>query len=105
MALQLKREIKGVECDYWRIIQINQNFNRKDCVITLGLYKDKETREKDETAILFTLKVDLFEEYQLGEYEGKDIIKNINLGKAYKEFIVKAKTDVKLKEFSKAKET
>lgn len=52
MALQLEHELPtGVKANYWRILQINMDFQNKHAAITVGLYKDKKAREADKQVL------------------------------------------------------
>lgn len=90
MALNKIKTIKGVECSYWRILQLNQNYDRSDAVITLGLYKDKATREADPTAIMDQYQTDLAVDYHNDEFSGEDEMTNIDRSIAYSVLMTKA---------------
>ena len=52
MALIKKTNRKGFDCEYFRIIQVNCNADRKDAIATFALYKDKATRDGDANAVV-----------------------------------------------------
>ena len=80
MGIIKNKTVKGYVGSYWRIIQINCNFDRNDAVVTFGLYKDKETRNSDPSAVIDSYSIDLGEMLNLS---GNDTVKNINISKAY----------------------
>jgi len=91
MALQKTKTIKGYDASYWRILQLNCNFDRPDAVVTFGLYKDKATRETDAGAIVDQYQIDLASDLLGDVYaNGEDTVKNIKLKEAYKVFKAKA---------------
>ena len=63
MAIIKKTQRKGFECEYWRILQIDCNADRADAVATFGLYKDRETRLADLTAVIDQFQIDLGSEF------------------------------------------
>ena len=63
MGIILKKTIKGFECEYWRILQVNCNANRKDAVATFALYKDKKARDEDANAVVDSYQIDLGEDF------------------------------------------
>ena len=44
MALKKTTTYKGIETDYWRIIQSNQDYNNDRTLVTLALYKNRAAR-------------------------------------------------------------
>ena len=90
MAITKIKSIKGYNAEYWRISQLNSNFDRSDAVITLSLYKDKATRDLDSNATVDSLQYDLGTDFSNELYDGLDSVKNIKLQKAYKIFKDKA---------------
>jgi hypothetical protein len=94
MALKKTKQIKGYQAEYWRIIQINSNFDSKDSIVTLALYKNKATRDTDPNAILETYQYNLGSDFSEDIYDGEaDKVKNIKLKEAYKIFHVKAQAE------------
>lgn len=94
MALQKTKQIKGYDANYWRIIQLNSNFERSDAVITLALYKDRETRITDPGAILETITFDLSEDFANDVYDGEvDKVRSIKLKEAYKVLKIKSQEE------------
>jgi hypothetical protein len=80
----------GVECDYWRIVQINQNFLRNDCVITIVLYVDHATRINEAQPIM-SIMFDFGCCYQNREYDnGIDVMRNIDIKESYRVLKMKA---------------
>ena len=59
MALIKTKSLKGYDAEYWRVIQINTNAIRGDCVCEFALYKDEATRLADEMAVMETYKINL----------------------------------------------
>ncbi len=52
MAIQLEHELPtGVKANYWKILQINMDFQNNHATITVGLYKDKKAREADKQVL------------------------------------------------------
>ena len=47
MALQLTKQFKGIEANYWKIILCKYNAISKRTTITMALYFSKETRDSD----------------------------------------------------------
>jgi hypothetical protein len=47
MALKKLKEVKGIECDYWRIFRNDQNTTTNTTCVRLALYPSQEIREKD----------------------------------------------------------
>jgi hypothetical protein len=46
MAFKKAKQLNtGITIDYWRIVQINTNCDRQDCVITICGYLNKEARD------------------------------------------------------------
>ena len=85
MALQkVKATQFGVEGSYWRILQLNMNYDRMDAVCTIGLYIDKASRNAGNSPV-DSFQVDLAAEFHDGQYvNGDDAMKNISLKEAYK---------------------
>jgi len=92
MALQKEKLVKNFACDYHRIVQLNMNFDRPDSVVTLSLYKDKESREADVTAVVDSFQIDLANDF-IQSTGKEDKIKNINLSKAYELIVERAKVE------------
>ena len=63
MALIKKTQRKGFDCEYFRIIQVNCNADRKDAIATFALYKDKATRDEDANAVVDSYQIDLGEDF------------------------------------------
>lgn len=94
MALKKTKQIKGYQAEYWRIIQLNSNFDRWDAIITLALYKDKATRDADPQSVFEALQFDLGSDFAEDIYDGQaDKVKNIKLKEAYKIFHAKAEAE------------
>lgn len=94
MALKKIKQIKGYNAEYWRIVQLNTNFESKESVITLALYKDKATRDADPTAIVDTYQYNLGSDFTEDIYNGEsDRVRNIKLKEAYKIFHAKAEAE------------
>ena len=85
MALQKsKATIYGMPGDYWRIVQLNCNYDRVDAVCTIALYIDEASRDAGNNP-LSHFKVDLAGQFHDGDYtDGDDVMKNISLKEAYK---------------------
>jgi len=45
MALKLKEIVNGIECDYWKLITVNQNTIANNTTAILGLYLNKDQRD------------------------------------------------------------
>lgn len=85
MAFQKEKTDKGFSGDYWRIVQLNCNFDRSDAVVTLAQYKDEATRDADATAVMQSVTFDLAEELLGATYgNGADNMKSVSLKEAYK---------------------
>ena len=81
--LKPKTLSSGVVGEYWRIVQKNMNYDRQDCVVTLALYRNKESRDVGETPVDST-QLDLGKEYHDFEYKnGIDTMKNVSLKETY----------------------
>ena len=93
MALQQKKLLSsGIEIDYWRIVQMNMNYDRLDCVITLSGYLSKEARDNDSSAI-DSIQIDLstyFHEKEGGEL----ILKDLNRSRAYEVILELAELEI-----------
>jgi hypothetical protein len=63
MALKKVKEVKGVECNYWKIFRNDQNAVNDSTCVRLALYPSKEIRDKD---------VNNFVETQAFVFEGID---------------------------------
>jgi hypothetical protein len=85
MALQkTKSTLIGIDGNYWRIVQLNCNYDRIDAVCTIGLYVDETTRNAGANPI-HSFKVDLSSQFHDDTYtDGSDVMKNISLKEAYK---------------------
>lgn len=90
MALLKSKIINGVEYNYWRILQLNQNYDRKDAVVVLGLYKDKETRDNYPNAVAEEFQIDLGSDYHEEETTTKGMLSNLTRQEAYKILLEKA---------------
>ena len=54
MALLKAKTVKGVEANYWRIIDVKTNYTSGNRVnFTIGLHKDDTTRKEDINSVLF----------------------------------------------------
>ncbi len=85
MALQKTKTVKGYDANYWRIVQINTNFDRLDVNTTVALYKDEATRYADSGAVIDQKSFLLGDEFAQGNYSnGVDKMKDITLKEAYK---------------------
>lgn len=82
MAYQKNKIKKGFTSNYWRFLEIHSNMNRADAVCVFGLYKDKATRDADPDAVIETVQFNLGLEL-LNASANNDIVKNINIAKAY----------------------
>ena len=85
MALQKSKTTQfGVPGDYWRILQLNCNYDRMDAVCTIGLYIDEASRNADNSPV-DSFQVDLGGQFHNENYkDGEDAMKNISLKAAYK---------------------
>lgn len=90
MALIKPKIYKGFTASYWRIIQANTNMDRDDVVITLGLYKDKATRDEDHSAILDSYIFCLFYDNYSDPISAEGMIKDINLQACYNALCIAA---------------
>jgi hypothetical protein len=69
MALQIAKQLDtGVTIDYWRIVQINTNCDRQDCVITICGYLNKEARDNGANPI-YAIQWDLGLDFFLAEVQ------------------------------------
>lgn len=98
MAFKKAKTIKGHSNEYWRILQINTNFDRMDAVATFGLYKNVTTRNNDPNAVVDQYTIQLGEQYAESIYEDSNggderMIKNIDRAKAYEIFKTKAQIE------------
>ena len=84
MALQKTKSKNGYDASYWRILQVNSNMDRNDCVVTLGLYKDQTTREADANSIMESVQFDLGSYVLNDAVTDDDTYKNIKLKECYK---------------------
>lgn len=58
MAFRKLKEIKGVECDYWRICTgLFTCMDEEKTIIRLGLYQSKEARDKSLANIMDSTQV------------------------------------------------
>ena len=85
MGLQKTKTSKyGYACDYWRIVQMNMNYDRLDAVITVALYKSEADRNAGK-ASLQSYSTDIGSVVLPQNYSsGDDTMKNISLKEAYK---------------------
>jgi len=85
MALQkTKTTLYGIDGNYWRIVQLNCNYDRIDAVCTIALYIDEAAYIAGNNHI-DSFQVDLAIEFHNGSYtDGDDIMKSISLKEAYK---------------------
>lgn len=85
MALQkTKTTHHGVDGDYWRILQLNCNYDRSDAVCTVVLYLNEAARNAGNSPV-DSFQIDLAVDYHDGQYvNGDDAMKNISLKEAYK---------------------
>lgn len=72
----------GIEINYWRIIQLNVNYDRLDAVVTLAGYLSKEARDNGSQPIE-TVQFDMSSMFHNAEFSGDEVVKNINLKEAY----------------------
>ena len=87
MALIKQKTLKtGNTGEYHRIVQMNMNYDRLDCVITIATYKDSNARDAGATPVTqYTL--DIGQAFHDEEYtNGEDTMKNVSLKEAYKVF-------------------
>ena len=97
MALKKAKQLPiGVTGEYWRIIQLNTNFDRLDGVIDLALYLSQAAREAG-AAPMGSFSHQLGADFVDALYNGADKVKNINLQKAYVELKKQAQAE-KLKD-------
>jgi len=84
--MALKKDITnqhGMTCEYWRIIQLNQNYDRLDAVITIALYEHRAQRLIG--LPFMSYKFDIGCCYHDDEYlNGNDIMRNITLKEGYR---------------------
>jgi len=81
MALKKEKTLNtGAVADYWRIAQININYNRPDVIVTLEVYKSKADRLAG-LSPFESVQFDIVEFLQSTATE--EILKNITLQKAY----------------------
>jgi hypothetical protein len=53
MALLKEHTIKGIDANYWRIVDVKKNYDAANVIhFILALYKDKATRDQDEKSFL-----------------------------------------------------
>ncbi len=85
MALQKSKETQfGISGNYWRIGQLNCNYDRVDAVCTILLYVDEASRLAGNQPV-DSFQIDLSGEFHDGTYgDGDDVMKNISLKEAYK---------------------
>jgi len=85
MALQkTKTTAYGIDGNYWRIVQLNCNYDRIDAVCTIALYID-EAAYIAGNSYIDSFQVDLAIEFHNGNYtDGDDIMKSISLKEAHK---------------------
>lgn len=85
MALQKTKATPfGIDGNYWRILQLNCNYDRIDAVCTVGLYIDEASRNAGNNPV-DSFQTDLATEFHDTNYkDGDDAMKNISLKEAYK---------------------
>lgn len=85
MGFIKQREIdnKGIYGTYWRIVQLNINYDRPDVIVTVCLYVDKAGREAGKNPTSESYQFDLKNEFLESNPQGKEIMKNVTLQKAY----------------------
>lgn len=84
MALKKAKTINGHASEYWRIVQINTNFDRLDVVTTVALYKDKATRDADSNTVMYQFHVCLGSEFTTRKpTDALETLRNITLKEAY----------------------
>ena len=70
--------------EYWRVVQVNMNYDRTDCVVTLVCYVDEDARNADAQP-LTSVQLDLGDNFHDDEYSnGEDTMKNVSLKEVYK---------------------
>jgi hypothetical protein len=90
MALKKAKQMtNGTTAEYWRIIQLNINWDRLDAVIDLAVYLTKAAREAGATP-MYSFQHALGAEFTELLFNGNDKVKNVNLNKAYSEFKAQA---------------
>jgi len=57
MALRKIEDFNGVDCNYWKILSLRQDYVHENTTAVLGLYKDSETREEDVNNVILKRKV------------------------------------------------
>lgn len=94
MALELKEKYKGVEANYWKIIDYHQDALNNTTKVNLALYLDKATRDESKDNFL---KIETF--YFDGvDYEREDLYLKIKDFGIYDDI-----NDITIKKFEKAK--
>ena len=95
MAIQKTKTVKGIDCNYWRIVQLNQNYDRQDAVMTLALYVNKDTRDADPIGnVMDSYQTDLAINYHDKLYSnGEDEMRNVDRKEAYRVFLAKAQAE------------
>jgi len=103
MALKKPKALNtGVTAEYWRIVQLNTNFDRLDCVIDLSVYLNQAARDAGASP-LYPYRHDLGEAFAEKLYNGSDKVKNINLQKAYAELKLQAEAEAAKEEGDETK--
>lgn len=93
MALKKSKTTpQGIPAEYWRIVQLNSNFDRLDACIDLALYTDQAAREAGAQPF-GAYQHDLGADFAEKLFSGNDKVKNINLQKAYTEFKAQAQAE------------
>lgn len=77
MALKKQTIIKGFTAEYWKITQIISDHIRKECFVTLALYKDRETRFGDILAIIDSKQVDITKYFYRKISRNENIVESI----------------------------
>jgi len=86
MALIKSRTLDtGVAAEYWRILQINNNFDRQDGVIDIVAYLD-ETARLAGASPMRSFQHSLGKAFSERLFDGSDKVKNVELSQAYVEF-------------------
>jgi len=52
MALQLNESFSGIDCNYWKIVHAQSDYEMDKTIVTIALYKDQASRDADVHNIL-----------------------------------------------------
>lgn len=85
----LPSEISG---EYWRVLQLNNNFDRQDSVIDVVLYVNDAARIAGATPI-HSFQHALGAAFSERIFTGSDKVKNVKLAEAYKELKAQAQAE------------